>query len=126
MRQIFFQTQKIEEEFLSIHPMTLAIMDFASEKAWDLSKDFLFLTSIVREQKITPNDTHYLQPPPYRFVDAAILRKGGIEKTEELRTEINSHYCYDPKRMELDVIPILDHGTAPHLHFQVCPETIQR
>lgn len=80
------------------------------------SMDDLVVTSIHRNDQST-----HRNPPPYRFIDIAILENGGMKGSERLRKAINELFPYGVAGYQ--TVPELRHGNAPHLHIQVRPTT---
>jgi len=87
-----------------------------------MSLDELVITSIHRNDRSTHG-----QPPPYRFVDVAVLVNGGMGGSERLRRAINDLFPYGGKP-GLQTIPELRHASTvsgkvmpAHFHLQVKP-----
>ena len=64
---------------------------------------------------------------PHRAIDIRITNlSGGQEKADEVAGVINSIWQYDPNRTNLKVAVSKLHGSGPHLHVQVHPNTIRK
>ncbi len=63
--------------------------------------------------------------PPYRAVDLRITNLGAAYQTEaeEIADTINMIWAYDPDRPNYKVVYAKVHGTGPHMHCQVHPNT---
>lgn len=112
---ILFKEHHLQREFLRLDPRLYKIIYTMEKVAKCIWGDGLLVTSIYRND----NSTHNC-PPPYRFIDIAILEHGGIMGSETLRKAINILFPYGKEGYE--TIPVLRHGTAPHFHVQVRPK----
>ncbi len=63
--------------------------------------------------------------PPWRACD---LRTWGLttEEKNNVCKALNDKWFYDPERPHLGVAYGKDHGTAPHIHLQVHPNTTRK
>lgn len=73
--------------------------------------DSVVVTSIAREDTST-----HANPPPYRFIDLAILEKGGVEGSRLLASIVNSMV----RRSDAKPTAMV-HGRVLHTHLQVQP-----
>lgn len=113
MRQILFKDPMMQREFAQLHPKLYEIIEYMDVQA-ALYDDFLVCTSIYRSDSSTHSN-----PKPYRFIDFAILERGGESGSETIRGLVNKTFQYDPNRPGMETIPKLDHGTGAHFHIQV-------
>ncbi len=60
-----------------------------------------------------------------RAIDIS-LRGFSRSQAESIRRELNAEWQYDPSRPGHKVVPELNHGTGPHFHIQVHPNTRRR
>ncbi len=66
--------------------------------------------------------------PPYRAMDISVYSLGSDWQTEveRLANLINDMFQYDPARPNKVVCYVKPHGTGPHIHLQVHPNTRRR
>jgi len=65
--------------------------------------------------------------PPYRAMDISLRGlTGGQEKAEAICELLNDLWVYDYTRPTKPVAYAKPHGTGPHIHLQVHPNTRQR
>lgn len=66
--------------------------------------------------------------PPYRALDVGARELGASMGTEMIRLAnlINDQWEYDPARPAMVVCYVRPHGTGPHFHLQVHPNTRRR
>jgi len=103
----------------AVHPELGKILGLASFLAYEWYGDDLVITAIYDPNH--PGLTHRALEKYHRFVDCRLLSRGGLVGSERLRRTINAAYQYDPQRPMMETIPLLDHGTGPHFHFQLTP-----
>lgn len=120
-------TSKQLREFISIHP-TLGKVFWTLLNLWP--DEFLLVTSIARtwrqDKEIGGSGVH-ASGPPWRAMDISIRTlTGGQAKAETLAERINEIWAYDPNRPHLNVCVAKPHGTGPHIHLQVHPNTRRR
>lgn len=112
-------------EFQHLDPKLLALFS----QLVNLWPDgYLTLTSIHRSKK--QNDLAkaksliHVVGPPYRAIDVSIHGLfGGQEKAESMCEVLNDIYQYDYTRPDKPVAYAKPHGTGPHIHLQVHPNT---
>ncbi len=65
--------------------------------------------------------------PPYRAIDLRITNLGNSfqVQAEEIADTINAIWQYDPTRENLNVFYVKPHGSGPHGHCQVHPNTVR-
>lgn len=63
--------------------------------------------------------------PPWRAVDM-IGRGMGWPEYLEVAERLNADWVYNPTAPEKQVAVAQTHGTGPHLHLQVHPQTVRR
>lgn len=98
-------------------------------KGWPVS--FLWITGAKR-----PGDRGVHGTDPLRGADARTFgtRPGALAALKQLAQplaelhadRVNRVFTYDPDRPHLLVVVAKPHGTAPHLHIQVHPNTRRR
>ena len=110
---VLFKDPSMQREYSQLHPRLRLVVEVMGYLAMRIFGDVLVVTSIKRNDGST-----HANPPPYRFIDFAILENGGIAGTEILRDVINILF---PRTDGRDTIVELRHGTAPHAHVQVRP-----
>ena len=106
---ILFKHPEKQRDFARIDTRLREIVQFMDAYAYSTWRDDLVVTSIFRDD---PNSVHAYG----RGIDLALLIKGN---SEQLRRIVNQKFDYDLARPELETIPALRHGTAPHFHVQV-------
>ena len=114
---------QIEREFSQLDKRLYQIIDFMRQEAWRRWNDMLVVTRVFEN-----DGTTHSSPPPYRFIDFAILEsdlrgmpldKSDLKNSEILRGLVNQKFVYgDGKRSTIEE---LRHGNAPHFHVQVPP-----
>ena len=108
---IIFKNPDDQKDFRYLDSRLMYIVDYASRLAWAMEKEPLTITSIVRNDRSTHN-----QSRPYRFIDWGVFEH--IDN-EWFRDYLNKRFPYGSGRKQ--TVPPLDHGTAPHFHCQVRP-----
>jgi len=119
---------KILMEFLSLEPRLLGI--------------FSQLVNLWRDGTITVRSVHrsaaqnelvgattliHVVGPPYRAMDISILGlTGGQKEAQRVCDLLNDIWVYDPWRPNKVVAYCKPHGTGPHIHLQVHPNTRQK
>jgi len=66
--------------------------------------------------------------PPYRAIDLHVTNLSGDpqKNADAIGALVNARYIYDPARPEKLVAFTQPHGTGPHVHLQVHPNTALR
>lgn len=66
--------------------------------------------------------------PPYRAMDISVYTLGSDwpQEVQRLADIINEMFVYDPARPNKVVCYVKPHGTGPHIHLQVHPNTRRR
>jgi hypothetical protein len=66
--------------------------------------------------------------PPWRALDFRTTVFGSHHQAlaDGLADEINTRWCYDPARPTKCVLYVEPHGTGPHGHLQIHPDTCLR
>jgi hypothetical protein len=114
-------------EFTDLDP-TLAQVFWTLLNLWPDAT--MVVTSIGRtwkqDREIGGSGVH-AAGPPWRAMDISIRTlTGGQAKAEELAERINEIWQYDPRRPQKPVCYAKPHGTGPHIHLQVHPQTVRR
>lgn len=124
---IIHKTDITKEQLLHVHPRLLEILEVSAFLAWAWYRDDLRITAI--HDPFHPGTTHRALEKKHRFVDASLLKNGGVVGSERLRATINAAYEYDPSRVpNIFTVPPLNHegtlkgSTACHFHFQIPPK----
>ncbi len=122
-----FASDRIEREWTSglVHPLLRsliqdAILYASSRWQWDL-----FVTCILR----TREEDKELEGSGIHCEGRAIdIRTKDIDRdaVQDLTDYLNDTWAYDPKRPRLVVAISKPHGSGPHLHIQVHPNTKRR
>ena len=108
---------QIEREFTQLDKRLYPIIDVMEACAWYAWKDILVVTRIKEPKK--DDSTHYLQEPPYRHIDFALLESGEAN-SEKLRNFINAVFPYSiPEIKGFSTIPPLLHKNSTALPFHV-------
>lgn len=116
------------EELLFLYPTLTKVMQDIL-KIWPVED--LIVTSIWRseeENKAAGAKTRiHVVGPPYRAIDLRVtnLGEGFQVQAEEIADTINAIWQYDPGRPSLNVVHAKVHGTGPHCHCQVHPNTVR-
>ena len=130
-RQVVFTPSQLLE-FVSLDENLKSIF-METVECWPESED-LVVTCIHRsyaeDDAIGGSGIHAVGPP-YRAID---VRIGNLDadptqaqvKAEEVASTLNNRWAYDPGRLNLMVAVAKPHGTGPHLHLQVHPNTARR
>lgn len=113
-----FREQHLHTEYDKLNAKLRDICHVADTLAVFLFEEQLLVTSIWRK-KTTDSGLHEL----YRAIDFRCLQP--MERTYRLIDLLNEIYIYDPARPTMKVAhPNPYHGTAPHIHLQVHPNTV--
>ena len=107
---IIFKDGVDEREFELLDRRLAKIVEVMETVAWVMNRVPLVVTSVARDDSST-----HRNPPPFRFIDIALLSFGD---SEALRVAVNRLFPRDDGR---DTIVQLRHGSAPHFHVQVRP-----
>jgi hypothetical protein len=116
---------KIFLEMLSLDPNLLAIFSHLVNLWVDGTIE---ITSVhrTREQnkRAGAKTLIHVVGPPYRAMDISIRTlTGGQEKAQAICDLLNDLWAYDPFRPDKPVAYCKPHGTGPHIHIQVHPNT---
>ena len=131
MKQIILSPQDLRE-FGDIHPVLDEIFQ-AMLNFWP--SETVRITSIYRspeQDRIIKGQTEaaykrgiHTVGPPYRALDISVLTIGpGWQRAvEKISDKLNEMWQYDYERTEKVVCYAKPHGTGPHIHLQVHPNT---
>ena len=120
------------KEFRRLDPRLVSILLDIVAEHWP--EPFIEVTSIWRskeeEEEIARKTGHktsgiHNAPPPYRAMDIRVTRWKDSEVVGVVN-RVNATWQYDPDRQGLLVALYRPHGTGPHLHLQVHPNTRRR
>lgn len=118
-------------EWPNIHPKLEQVF-FTLANLWPA--DTLKITSLNRthmHDKVLGGSGVHAVGPPWRAVDISIrtldpnIANAQIE-AERLTVVVNDIWVYDSTRPHLKVAIANPHGTGPHIHLQVHPNTKRR
>jgi hypothetical protein len=128
-------TPKQLTEFKDLDPALAAIF-------WQLvnlwSSESMTITSIFRtpeqDRKIKGKKRgDYIRGvhtvgPPYRAMDISVYSLGPNwpKEVQRLADLLNEMWYYDPMRPQKVVCYVTPHGTGPHIHLQVHPNTARK
>lgn len=107
---ILFKHAQRQREYAKLDPRLRQIVMWMEHEAW-VDFDVLVVTSMFREKH---GSVHRYG----RGIDIAMLEYGD---SEAMRTKLNEKFPYDKNRPEMETVPELRHGTAPHFHIQCKP-----
>lgn len=125
---ITFASFRQEQEFGSgkLPVLLLDIIENAAEYAvttwgWIFCVTSIFRTPEENAQALAKTAIHCY----WRAVD---IRTRGCEQEwiDDVTNWINDRFIYDPRRPALPVAYSAPHGDGPHLHLQVCEDTMPR
>lgn len=122
-----FATVRIENEWQDkrLHPLLRVLVQEAQEYAQSRWGWRFFVTCIFR----TKEEDDALEGTGIHTAWRAIdIRTRNIDRdaVQDLTDHINDNWIYDPKRPSLVVLYAKPHGSGPHAHFQVHPNTMRR
>lgn len=122
---IDFSSRRVKDEWnsSSINSLVKRIVNEAADYAKSQHNWDFHLTSIYR----TPREDADLNGSgihvSWRAVDVR-TNDVAVAKVRAVTDWINSRYIYDPLRLHLKVCFSEPHGTGPHMHYQVHPNTV--
>jgi hypothetical protein len=129
MPTVSFASIRIMREFNDIDHRLYEIVMLLLERYWPDAAVPARIVCIWRTEQENEADgaktTIHCQPAPYRAVDVG-AREFDQTKINEAAAAINALWQYDPARPELLVCFAQPHGTGPHFHCQVHPNTRKR
>ena len=126
MPAILFASARLLREWSSCDPLLQEVTLWMVEHAWDpVQMGPIRITSIYRtkdENQAAGGKTEVHCQRPHRALDV-----GGAGLTQETIKltgfAVNSEYQYDSERPSKVVAYSEPHGTGPHLHLQIHPNT---
>lgn len=113
-------------EWQDVHLLLQTIVYEVADLWWD---DDIEMGDIHRTQAendaVGSKSTVHVVGPPFRAVDIRTRIEGGDfqAKADAVAAKINARWIYDPARPKMVVAYSDVHGTGPHLHVQVHPNT---
>lgn len=134
MKKIILNAKQLRE-FEDLHPMLRKIY-WALVNLWPAEQ--MTIRSIHRTREhdqilkgLTKADYKpgiHTVGPPYRAMDLRVWALGSEWQKEIVRLAeiLNDMFIYDPARPEKVVCYVKKHGTGPHIHLQVHPDTRRR
>ena len=116
MIEIIHLRDKTQKEYGKLSLRFKRMIEMCAFLTKNLCDDDLVVTSIYR----MGSGVH----GAWRGIDFRIFEKSGEEGTYRIAEIMNSIYQYDYKRPHMQVaVTELYHGTGPHLHLQIHPNT---
>ena len=125
-------TKRQFRESGEVDPMLALIMEYAMQ-VWPKDVLYMEVTSIHRtkgENILAGAKTQmHVIGPPYRAIDLRVWNLGTPghamgKRVMHICDMLNNKFKYDPKRPKLKVALGRPHGTGPHIHLQVHPNTV--
>jgi len=129
MTQILFPNPRILVEFGHLEGVLHSIFMNFIEQFWPDPDRYVRVTCIYRtkEEEIAAGGKSGIHTvgPFYRAIDLG-AREFTQEAVSAAAAKINVLWEYDPSRPEKVVCYAEPHGSGPHFHLQVHPNTIKR
>lgn len=125
-------TKRQFRESGSLHPQLAKVVEYAAQ-VWPNDVPYMEITSIHRtkgENELAGAKTQmHVVGPPFRSVDLRVWNLGTLghvmkDRMVDICMMINYKFSYDPSRPRLKVAFCRPHGTGPHIHLQVHPNTV--
>ena len=126
---LVFASLRQEQEWDAVpprlHPRLVAIVLAAALFAFSEYGWIFCVTSILRTVK---EDAELGGTGVHCLGRAIDIRTRGIaqEWVDSVTARVNGIWTYDPERPDKPVAYVKQHGTGPHLHLQVHPQTTKR
>lgn len=122
MIEIIHLRDKTQKEYGKLSLRFRRMIEICAFLTKNLCDDDLVVTSIYRMPPQPPKKAgvHSF----FRGIDFRIFEKSGEQGTYRIAEIMNSIYQYDHERPDMQVaLTKLYHGTGPHLHLQIHPNT---